>query len=246
MVDYAACPNLLRLFFDQAEKLGDEPFVVAKKDGTWEPTSWRQAAAAVRLLARGLVALGIQRGDRIGLISENRPEWLIADLAIMAAGAITVPAYTTNTVADHRYILANVGAKAVIASTAALSAKAIEAAREWVAARAEHAEAPLAERAGREADVVQQRRQQRVAGRQRPLSLGLRLLVVAHRAVARVLAGHQHRARRRADRRAGVVAREAHAAGGQRVEVRRADPLLAEAAEFAVAEIVGEHEHDVG
>jgi len=130
VIDYAACPNLLRLFFDQAEKLGDEPFVVAKKGEIWQPTSWRQTAEAVRLLARGLSSLGIERGDRVGLISENRPEWLIADLAIMAAGAVTVPAYTTNTVADHRYILSNVGAKAVIASSAALSAKAIEAARE--------------------------------------------------------------------------------------------------------------------
>jgi long-chain acyl-CoA synthetase len=130
VVDYVKCPNLLRLFFDQAEKLGDTPFMVAKKDGTWQPTTWRQAADTVRLLARGLASLGIARGDRIGLVAENRPEWLIADLAIMAAGAITVPAYTTNTVADHRYILSNVGAKAVIASNAALSAKAIEAARD--------------------------------------------------------------------------------------------------------------------
>src|SRR3546814_21126797 len=51
----------------------------------------------VRRLARGLAALGVRPGDRVVLVSENRPEWAMDDLAIMAAGAVTVPAYTTNT-----------------------------------------------------------------------------------------------------------------------------------------------------
>ncbi len=55
------------------------------------------------------------------LVSENRPEWLIADLAIMAAGGVTVPAYVTNTERDHQHILDNSGAKAVIVSTAKLA-----------------------------------------------------------------------------------------------------------------------------
>ncbi len=63
-------------------------------------------------LARGLAALGIEPGDRVALVSENRPEWVIADLAIMSAGAVTVPAYVTNTVEDHRHILGNSGARA--------------------------------------------------------------------------------------------------------------------------------------
>ncbi len=129
-VDFAKCPNLLQLFFERAALLGEAPFLVAKIDGIWRPISWAQAAAKVRALAKGLAALGVKQGDRIGLVSENRPEWLLADLAIMAAGAITVPAYTTNTVADHRYILANVSAVGAIASTAELATNAIAAARE--------------------------------------------------------------------------------------------------------------------
>jgi long-chain acyl-CoA synthetase len=62
-------------------------------------------------LAQGLVQLGFQRGDRIMLVSENRPEWAIADLAIMAAGCITVPTYITNTERDHFHILENSGAR---------------------------------------------------------------------------------------------------------------------------------------
>ena len=55
------------------------------------------------------------------LVSENRPEWLIADLAIMAAGCVTVPTYTTNTTRDHTHILTNSGARAVIVSTQKLA-----------------------------------------------------------------------------------------------------------------------------
>ena len=54
------------------------------------------------------------------LVAENRPEWVVADLAIMSAGAITVPAYVTNTVEDHRHVFANSGARAVIVSKPAL------------------------------------------------------------------------------------------------------------------------------
>jgi long-chain acyl-CoA synthetase len=60
------------------------------------------------------LVLGIAPGDRVALVAENRPKWLIADHAIMACGAITVPAYTTNTVDDHLHILNNSGAKAAI------------------------------------------------------------------------------------------------------------------------------------
>ncbi len=129
MFDYAKCPNLVRMFLDMAERQGERPFLLARRGEEWVSWSWTRAAAEMRLAARGLAALGIARGDRVGLIAENRPEWVIADFAIMAAGAITVPAYTSNTVEDHRYILANVGAKGVIASSSALAQKAIEAAR---------------------------------------------------------------------------------------------------------------------
>ena len=78
------------------------------------------AAAAVGPVVRGDVLL-LKEGDRVVLVSENRPEFCIADLAIMAAGCITVPTYTTNTERDHQHILDNSGAKAVIVSTAKLA-----------------------------------------------------------------------------------------------------------------------------
>src|ERR1700675_3608051 len=90
--------------------------------------SWSEAARTVNRLARGLVALGVEPGDRVALAAENRPEWVIADLAIMSAGAITVPAYTTNTVDDHRHIFGNSGARIVIASKPPVSERATAAA----------------------------------------------------------------------------------------------------------------------
>ncbi|MBV8537914.1 MAG: AMP-binding protein, partial [Alphaproteobacteria bacterium] len=117
--DYRSCPNLVRLFFDQAAAFGDAPFLWSKKAGGWTALSWNEVARNVRRLASALAGLGVVPGDRVLLLGENRPEWAVADLAIMAAGAVTVPAYTTSTVDDYRYLLANVGARGIIASTQA-------------------------------------------------------------------------------------------------------------------------------
>src|SRR5262249_58671544 len=78
--------------------------------------------------ARVLRALGIERGDRVALVAETGPEGMIAAFAVIAAGAIPAPAYTTHTVEDHRHVLANSGAKAVIVSTAALAHRVMPAA----------------------------------------------------------------------------------------------------------------------
>ena len=118
---FARFNNLLDLFFARADELGDKPFLWAKRSGAWTPISWRQAAGQVAELAHALTDMGLQRGDRVMLVSENRPEWCIADLAIMAAGCVTVPTYTTNTERDHQHILDNSGARAVIVSDAKLA-----------------------------------------------------------------------------------------------------------------------------
>jgi long-chain acyl-CoA synthetase len=116
------------MFLDEAARRGDRPFLWAKREGTYRSSSWRETAEEIKALARGLRRLGLNSGERVALISENRPEWMIADLAIMASGGITVPAYTTNTVDDHRHILANSGARIVIVSTSALAARVLPAA----------------------------------------------------------------------------------------------------------------------
>ncbi|MFN2473939.1 MAG: long-chain fatty acid--CoA ligase [Sphingomicrobium sp.] len=113
--------NLVIMFFARAEEKGDAPFLWAKRGDMWAATSWREAAHQVAALAESLKRLGLKPGERVMLVSENRPEWLISDLAIMAAGCVTVPAYTTNTVRDHQHVLGNSGARAVIVSTQKLA-----------------------------------------------------------------------------------------------------------------------------
>jgi long-chain acyl-CoA synthetase len=125
----SAWRNLVIMFFDQAERFGERPMLWAKNDGRYRPLTWRESAAQVTALARGFRSLGVERGDRIVLVAENRPEWTIADLAIMAAGAITVPAYTTNTEADHLHILENSGARGIVVSNRKLAAPLLAAAR---------------------------------------------------------------------------------------------------------------------
>jgi long-chain acyl-CoA synthetase len=114
-------PSLVAMFFHRAGRGGEDPFLWRKADRTWHPLSWRQVANQVSALAHNLCELGLKDGDRVVLVSENRPEFCIADLAIMAAGCITVPTYTTNTERDHQHILDNSGASAVIVSTAKLA-----------------------------------------------------------------------------------------------------------------------------
>jgi acyl-CoA synthetase (AMP-forming)/AMP-acid ligase II len=117
-----AWPNLVTMFLDRADEHGERPLLSHKQDGAWVAQSWAECRDTVASLSAALIELGINRGDRVMLVSENRPEWCLADLAIMAAGAITVPAYTTNTEADYSHILSNSGARAVIVSTPKLAA----------------------------------------------------------------------------------------------------------------------------
>ncbi|PSJ41661.1 AMP-dependent synthetase/ligase [Allosphingosinicella deserti] len=114
-------PNLVTMFFSRAAEKGDAPFLWAKADGEWRSISWREAAQRVASLAAALRRIGLQPGDMVMLVSENRPEWCISDLAIMAAGCVTVPTYVTNTERDHNHIMNDSGARAVIVSTAKLA-----------------------------------------------------------------------------------------------------------------------------
>jgi long-chain acyl-CoA synthetase len=121
MRQFERFPNLVTMFFTRAREGGDKPFLWRKAENEWRPISWSDVARQVASIAEGLKRLGLKRGDRVMLVSENRPEWCIADLGIMAAGCVTVPTYITNTERDHLHILENSGATAVIVSTEKLA-----------------------------------------------------------------------------------------------------------------------------
>lgn len=127
-MDYDKATSLTGMFFEQASRLADRPFLWRKRDKRWVSQSWAEVAGQVNLLARGLQALGVVAGERVMLVAENRPEWLIADLAIMAAGAVTVPGYTTSTARDYVHLLNNSGAGLVIVSGRPLAERVLRAA----------------------------------------------------------------------------------------------------------------------
>jgi long-chain acyl-CoA synthetase len=85
--------------------------------------SSKELFESVRELSLGLSALGLQRGDRVALIAESRPEWILTDLAVTTAGAVTVPVYPTISAAQTRYILHDSGARIAVVSTAEQLAK---------------------------------------------------------------------------------------------------------------------------
>ena len=130
MTAYDTFRSLPAMFAAVAAERGDRPFLWAKQAGTYQSRSWAEIARLVNRLARGLAALGVQPGDRVAVAAENRPEWAIADLAILSAGAITVPAYATNTVDDNRHVFGNAGVRAVITSKPPVSERAIAAAQQ--------------------------------------------------------------------------------------------------------------------
>src|SRR5882724_1841191 len=130
IMDYQALRSLPEMFFQQSARLADKPFLWRKQDGVFRPLSYGEAGQQTSLLARGLIDLGIGPGDRVALVAENRPEWLIADHAIMAAGGITVPAFTTNTPAEHLHVLRNSGAQGASISGKAIARRFLPAALE--------------------------------------------------------------------------------------------------------------------
>jgi long-chain acyl-CoA synthetase len=93
------------------------------RDGTWHEWSFAELGTAVRELAGGLAALGLQPGDRVALLGETRPEWTLADAAILAAGLVVVPVYHTNSPEECRYVVDHAGARAIILEDAGQLAK---------------------------------------------------------------------------------------------------------------------------
>jgi long-chain acyl-CoA synthetase len=107
----------------------DTPDRVALRDkrfGIWQEVTWGQYWDQVELTAHGLAALGVEPGDRVAIHSENRPEWLYADVAAVAVRAVTVGLYPTNPPAEVAYLLADSGATVLIAEDQEQVDKALE------------------------------------------------------------------------------------------------------------------------
>ncbi len=101
--------NLAELHRCQAERLGPLPALAHKRQGLWRNLSWDAYRADVLACAAALVAAGVAPGERVGILSENRPEWLVADVGLLTAGAVNVPPHAPLSAAQIRYQLADAG-----------------------------------------------------------------------------------------------------------------------------------------
>src|SRR5260221_14495028 len=101
--------NMIEVFHRRVASLGDRPALVKKVKGAWQPTSWREYGALVSRAARGFISLGHQPGENVCILGFNRIEWLVSDLAAMAAGGVPAGIYTTSSPEQVEYILSHSG-----------------------------------------------------------------------------------------------------------------------------------------
>ena len=118
--------TLNHLFFDAVERYRKPDALQVKVAGRYEPISHTTLFARVRHAAIGLAELGVQHGDRVVILSENRPEWAIADYACLASGVTDVPIYPNETPEAAAFIIKDCGAVAAFVSTAEQAAKIAE------------------------------------------------------------------------------------------------------------------------
>jgi len=119
----SAAKNFAALFVDRVEATPDKEAFRYPDHDEWVSVTWRDAAIRVEALAAGLLALGIEPEQRVGIASSTRYEWILADLAIMSAGAATTTVYANTNEADTVYILADSESRVVFAEDASQLAK---------------------------------------------------------------------------------------------------------------------------
>jgi long-chain acyl-CoA synthetase len=116
--------TLTALFFEAVERHHLPNAYQAKRDGVWQPTAHAEVAERARRISLGLEALGVVRGDRVGLMSENRPEWALVDWGCLCAGFTDVPIYPTLPAEQLIHPLNDAGVVVLFVSTAEQAAKA--------------------------------------------------------------------------------------------------------------------------
>jgi long-chain acyl-CoA synthetase len=119
--------SLYAIFEATAARRGNAPAIRHKRGGAWVDVSWGELARRARDVADGLAALGVGPGDRVAVIGETQLEWILADMGILGAGAITVTIYQSNTAEECAYVIADSGAKVAFCDTAQQAAKLREA-----------------------------------------------------------------------------------------------------------------------
>ncbi|MDW8145125.1 MAG: AMP-binding protein [Roseiflexaceae bacterium] len=107
--------TLPQLLMYNAHRFSDRVALREKEFGIWQTVTWRQFADHVRAFAMGLRALGVQRGDKVAIIGDNRPEWLYAELAAQAIGGASIGVYQDSVAEEVRYLVEAADARVIVA-----------------------------------------------------------------------------------------------------------------------------------
>ena len=106
-----------------AERYADRPAVRFKREGAWHDVSFAEVGEIVSEIARGLIDLGLEPGDRVSLLCTTRPEWTYADFAITSAGGVVVPIYPTNSPSECAWVAGNSESRFIVCEDEAQVAK---------------------------------------------------------------------------------------------------------------------------
>ncbi|MCM8774945.1 MAG: AMP-binding protein, partial [Candidatus Omnitrophica bacterium] len=104
-LQYEESLNLVEIFLHRAGRYRKRQALLYKQGGCYQRLTWDEWADQIRKVALGLHSLHVQKGDRVAILSENRPEWTVADFAILSLGAVNVPLYPTSASMEITYIL---------------------------------------------------------------------------------------------------------------------------------------------
>ncbi len=117
--------TLSGMFLESVRRYAARPALLCRRQGRYQTISYEELASQVRQFASGLSALGLRAGDRVALLAENRPEWVIADLATLALAAVDVPMFTSLPAPQVAFIVADSGATVLVVSDRSQLEKAV-------------------------------------------------------------------------------------------------------------------------
>jgi long-chain acyl-CoA synthetase len=110
--------TIVDVFWERVKTHPEKPAILHKKDGSFRPVIWREHGRVIELAAGGLLKLGIEKGQMVAIMSQTRPEWTWADLAILSVAGTTVPVYPTLAANEARYIMEHSDAVGVFVENA--------------------------------------------------------------------------------------------------------------------------------
>jgi long-chain acyl-CoA synthetase len=124
--EIAAAETIPSLFWERVSRCGERVAFREKRLGIWQETTWAEFGRQVRTCAYGLMDLGVEPGDRVAILSEDRSEWFVTDLAILSVGAVTVGLYPSYGAAPCKHIVGEIEARVWIVENQEQFDKAME------------------------------------------------------------------------------------------------------------------------